>query len=197
MAADLAAQILAGISEQRLAARFIESYAKQFERAELIIHKERNRELEFILEKEILLAMLARIAQTLEESARERPRGRTRENISAPDANRTIRDLLAWIGRERGWTAGDSMEILGELNLYRAIMAKNSAPIARPAGGASFGSGFRRGANAGPFVDRCAFVLDPSMMENARVSSGKMLREIEALADEFLEEWIRSSRGQK
>ena len=94
MAANLAARILAAISEQRLAARFIESYAKQFERAELIIHKERNRELEFILEKEILLAMLARIAQMLEESARERPRGRTREKIPAPDANRTIRRAL-------------------------------------------------------------------------------------------------------
>ncbi len=85
------------------------------------------------------------------------------------------RICLRAIGPRRNWTAGDSMEILGELNLYRAIMAKNSAPICGHArAAASFGSRFRRRANAGPFVDRCAFVLDPSMMENARVSSAKV-----------------------
>jgi hypothetical protein len=197
MTADLAARILAAISEQRLAARFIEGYAKQFERAELIVHKERNRELELILEREILLAMLARIAHTLEGDARAHPRGRTREKPLVADTNRFLRELVASIGRERGWTAGDSMEILSELSLYRAIMAKNSAPVARASGGVRLGSGFRRGANAGPFVDRCAFVLDPSMMENARVSSAKTLREIESLADQLLEECVRSSRTQK
>ena len=55
---------------------------------------------------------------------------------------------------------------------------------------------FSRSAAGGPFVDRCAFLLDPSMMENARQAAAKFLRQIEALvAKEFAEIFPASSSG--
>jgi hypothetical protein len=193
-AADLGARIIGAISEKRLAAKFIEGYAAQFDRAELIVHKERNREVESILEKEILLAMLARVVHTLGEISKTQPRRRGEKN-QTPDPNRFVREVVSAIGAARNWTAGDSVEVLGELDLYRAIMAKNAPPAGRASSGGQFGSSFRRSASSGPFVDRCAFVLDPSMMENARVSSAKVLREIELLADQLLEESLRATQS--
>lgn len=193
----LAARIVAGIFEQKLATRFIESYAAKFERAELVIHKERNRELEQILGREILLALLARVGSNLEERSRSRVRRQPANKTSTPDPNRFLRELLACIGRDLRWSAGDVMEVQGELNLYREIMAKNSTPVARTASGTSLGGGFRRSANGGPFVDRCAFVLDASMMENARVGAAKLLREIEARADQMLEECLQADSIRK
>ncbi len=110
----LAARIVAGIFEQKLATRFIESYAAQFERAELVIHKERNRELEQILGREILLALLARVGSNLEERSRSRVRRQPANKTSTPDPNRFLRELLACIGRDLRWSAGDVMEVQGE-----------------------------------------------------------------------------------
>lgn len=188
LAAALANRILAAIDEQKLPERFIESYSKQFDRKELLVHRDRNRELQSIFEREILLACLSRVAFSLSERHEEGTRGAKGRAPAAPNPESLVSAMLDAIARARRWTAGDIVDIRGELNLYRVLIAKNAgtSPHAGSAGPAA--SQFRRSAGGGPFVDRCAFVLDPSMMENARVASAKFLREIEALADAALEE---------
>lgn len=195
VAQDLAARILTALDGEKLAARFIEGYSKQFQRKEFIVHAERNRELQAIFNREILLAMLTRIGTSLAEQADSRPR--SKNAASAPNPDAFLSDVLDTIGRERRWTAGDAFEMRGELNLYRDIVARSAGAASRQASAASAGPQFRRSSGSGPFVDRCAFVLDPSMMENARVASAKFLREIDALADRALEESFNAIRAQK
>lgn len=204
VAQDLAARIITALDGEKLAARFIEGYSKQFQRKEFVVHAERNRELQAIFNREILLAMLTRISVSLAEQTGSLPR--SKKPASAPNLDAFLSDVLDAIGRARRWTAGDTFEIRGELNLYRDIVARSAGAASRQASTASAGPQFRfipsgsrerRASGSGPFVDRCAFVLDPSMMENARVASAKFLREIEALADRALEESLNAIRAQK
>jgi hypothetical protein len=192
IAEALAQRIIAAIDGQKLPARFIEGYAEQYGRSELVVHAERNRELQSILEREILLAMLARIAAAAHAQSSSQNRGAPTLALGNPE--QLPSSVLNAIARRRGWTAGDLVEITGELNLYREIIAKSVAPSARAAKTSGYFSKFQTTSASSPFVDRCAFILDPSMMENARVASAKFLREIETLADRLLEDSIGATR---
>lgn len=129
----------------------------------------------------MLLAMAARVAAMLDENAaRRRGKRPTAENPAA-----FLRDLLAALARESGWTAGDAMEFRADLGIYQHLAA---AAASRSSERRS------RGAPGGPFVDRCAILLDPSMIENASRAAGKLLPQIEALADKLLTEALRKRR---
>jgi len=180
-AQKLVARMLAALGNGGLAAGFIESYARQFDRPEASAHPDRRRELEVILTREILLAMTARIAARLEEN--EIARSSRRGGRGEPQ-NPTIilRDLLAALVRESKWTAGDAMEFQMDLEIYRRLAAASRAIGSRPAAALS------RKTIGGPFVDRCAILLDPSMIENAGRAAGKFLQQIESLTDRLFAE---------
>jgi hypothetical protein len=174
---ELAKLLLHALKSSRLASAFLESYAKQFDRPEATAHPERRRELETMLDREMLLAMTAHIARVAllnaRQSSRRAPRAR---NV---DPTVFLRELLAALAKESNWTAGDAMEFRGDLEIYRhltALAASRSSPTRS------------RVVLAGPFVDRCAILLDPSMIENASRAAGKLLLQLEVLADKmFLE----------
>jgi len=178
---ELAKQLLHALKTGRIASAFLESYAKQFDRPEATAHPERRRELEVMLDREMLLAMTAHIARTTEINARGRRTSfrTSRSSKSSVEPATFLRDLVAFLAKESNWTAGDAMEFRGDLEIYRrlaaVIAARSSATRSRI-------------VVAGPFVDRCAILLDPSMIENASRAAGKLLLQLEALADKlFLE----------
>jgi len=183
----LAQRLLAALRPGKISSAFIENYARQFDRPEAVAHAERRRELEIILEREILLAMSARVASALEETASRRaPRGRSRPATENPMA--FLRDLLAALASESQWTAGDAMEFRGDLEIYRRLAAVLRSSASRS------GASRSRTAPRGPFVDRCAILLDPSMIENATRAAGKLLLQIEALTDKLLVESMQVSK---
>jgi hypothetical protein len=175
--------MVAELASQRLSAKFIEDYAKQFDRPEASAHPQRRRELEVILEREMLLAMTARAAALMEGNALRR-----RGGTSAADSpSAFLRDLADGIARESGWTAGDAMEFRADLGVYQNLAAV--------AASRSRERGSRRVAG-GPFVDRCAILLDPSMIENASRAAGNLLRQLEAKTDQlFVEVMPGPKRG--
>jgi hypothetical protein len=183
---ELAKQLLHALKTGRVASAFLESYAKQFDRPEATAHPERRRELEVMLDREMLLAMTSHIARATEIIAR------TRRTSRAPqpevDPARFLRDLLAGIAAESNWTAGDAMEFRSDLEIYRhlsaVVAARASATRARI-------------VPAGPFVDRCAILLDPSMIENASRAAGKLLLQLEAQSDKLLLEVLNQNSAQK
>jgi hypothetical protein len=183
----LAQHLLAALHGGKLSAAFIENYARQFERPEAIAHPDRCRELEIILEREILLAMTARVITTLEEPA---PRGASRRKSPAQKENPAVflKELLAALARESKWTAGDAMEFRGDLEIYRRLAAVLRSSASRS------GASRSRTAPRGPFVDRCAILLDPSMIENATTAAGKLLIQIEALTDKLFAESMQGSK---
>jgi hypothetical protein len=185
---ELAHRIALAIRSQRVAAGFIENYARQYDRPEFTLHEERNRELQIVLEREILLAISAHVTTLAEESARVSRTKRTGKRSAVGDPARFAREFVAGIGAELRWTAGDVVEFRGELNLYRAILAAGAAKAS------GIPRSFRRSIAAGPFVDRCAFLLDPSMMENARQAAAKLLHQMEALAERHFDEVLKPPR---
>ena len=172
---ELAKLLLHALKSGRVASTFLESYAKQFDRPEATAHPERRRELETMLDREMLLAMTAHIARVTELNARGRRSTPSRND----DPAAFLRELLAALAKESNWTAGDAMEFRGDLEIFRrltaALASRSSATRARL-------------VPAGPFVDRCAILLDPSMIENASRAAGKLLLQLEALTEKlFLE----------
>src|ERR1039457_1430030 len=104
---ELAKQLLHALKSERVASVFLESYAKQFDRPEAIAHLERRRELEAMLDREMLLAMAAHVARVAESNARRSPRRATRTRNDDPAA--FLRDLVTALAKESGWTAGDPL----------------------------------------------------------------------------------------
>lgn len=179
---ELAGRMLAELSSAHLAVAFVDTYARQFDRPEASAHPERRRELEAILDREILLAMSARVVNNFEEGTSRR-RTRIRGNRRPEDDPALfLRDLLAMLAKESRWTAGDAMEFRGDLEIYRRLTATH-AGRSRP--------GSTRTAPGGPFVDRCAILLDPSMIENASRAAGKFLLQIEGLADKLFTDIVK------
>jgi len=184
---ELARRIVAEVTRAKLASAFLDSYAREFSRADVVAHQENRREVEAVLNREILLAIAARIALTLEERhaprrARRRTRPSTQWNVGT-----FIRELAAAVAHESGWTLGDSVEFQSDLQIYISL-SKAPTPV-RSAPGRIQGTPHRS-----PFVDRCAIVLDPSMLENASRAAAKLLPRIEALALTVLEDVLRQSR---
>jgi hypothetical protein len=187
---ELARRIVAEMSRAKFAPAFLDSYSREFSRADVVAHPERRRELEAILSREILLAIAARIALTLEER-NARPRGHRSRRRARPsilwNVGTFIRELAAAIARESGWTLGDSVEFQSDLQIYRSLSKTSSS--GRSASGRIQGAPHRS-----PFVDRCAIVLDPSMLENACRAAAKLLLRIESFADDLLEETQRREK---
>jgi hypothetical protein len=83
------------------------------------------------------------------------------------------RKLLAALTRQQKWTAGDALDFQKDLQLYEELLARSTSP--------------RQGrkpfeAANHPFVDRCAFLLDSSFLEKARLAASRALLDLEELA---------------
>jgi hypothetical protein len=181
---ELAKQLLHALKTGRVASAFLESYAKQFDRPEATAHPERRRELETMLEREMLLAMTSHIARTANAAARNIPR-RTKLTRSN-DPVTFLRDLIAAIAKESNWTAGDAVDFRSDLEMYRHLSAVVAARASTTRS---------RIVVAGPFVDRCAILLDPSMIENASRAAGKLLLQLELQSEKLLEEALNPPRA--
>jgi hypothetical protein len=178
---ELARRIVAEMSRARFAPAFLESYAREFNRADVVAHLERRRELEPIISREILLAIAARIALTLQEQnspshGQRGKRGARARPFIQWNSGTFIRELAAAIARESGWTLGDSVEFQSDLQIYVSLLKA-------PASGRTQAARHRS-----PFVDRCAILLDPSMLENASRAAAKLLVRIESLSDHLIKD---------
>jgi hypothetical protein len=187
---ELARRIVAEMSRAKFAPAFLDGYAREFNRVDVVAHPERRHELEAIISREILLAIAARIALTLEERNAP-PRGRRIPRGARPsllwNTGTFIRELAAAISRESGWTLGDAVEFQGDLQIYLSL----SKPLSSPRSASSRNQIAR---HRSPFVDRCAIVLDPSMLENASRAAAKLLLRINSLADHLSEEGLKPKR---
>ncbi|HXT77447.1 MAG TPA: hypothetical protein VN780_14235 [Candidatus Eisenbacteria bacterium] len=68
---------------------------------------------------------------------------------------------------------GEALDFQRDLQLYEDLIARNANSRRRKAFEA---------ANH-PFVDRCAFLLDASFLEKARLAASRALAELESLGD--------------
>ncbi|MGB8476605.1 MAG: hypothetical protein WCE61_21185 [Candidatus Acidiferrum sp.] len=170
--AELAQRLTEGLQRERIVPRFVDSYVVEHGRYALQVHAALYRDLLDLLQREALLAVTARALEiTYAEplaAGRARPRPMLRK-----DAAGFRRKLLAALTRQQKWSAGDALDFQTDLQVYEDLLARNTSArrTRKPYEAANH-----------PFVDRCAFLLDSSFLEKARVAASRALNDLENLA---------------
>lgn len=175
---QLAKRLAAALVEERIVPRFVDTYVVEHLRHTLQVHPARYRELLGLLLREALLAMTA---CALAEAEGDNRRAGAPRGFPRPQTFR--REFLGALARQQNWSAGDSLEFQSELRLCESLLKR------RP--------GARRSRKAfeaadHPFVDRCAILLDPSFIEQARIAASRALAQIERLTLQITEEVLRA-----
>jgi len=82
------------------------------------------------------------------------------------------RKFLAALTRQQKWSAGDALDFQTDLQMYEDLLARNTSArrSRKPFEAANH-----------PFVDRCAFLLDSSFLEKARIAASRALNDLENL----------------
>ena len=181
-AAALAGKLTQALAQERVVQRFVDSYVVENSRHALQVHAPLYRDLLTLLQRE---ALLAATVSLLEKVSAGPPSGKKPSPLSRKDAALFRQKFLTALTREKKWNAGDALDFQSDLQIYEDVLSRNSgARRARK----PFESAHH------PFVDRCAFVLDSSFMEKARVAANRALVAIEELADILVRAaWRRDS----
>jgi hypothetical protein len=171
--AELVRCLTEGLQAERIVPRFVDSYVVEHGRHALQVHAALYRDLLELLRREALLAVTARAleityAEPLPAGGRVKPRPMLRK-----DAVAFRRKLLAALTRQQKWSAGDALDFQTDLQTYEDLLARNSSTrrSRKPYEAANH-----------PFVDRCAFLLDSSFLEKARIAASRTLNDLENLA---------------
>jgi hypothetical protein len=176
-AAALAQELVESLQRERIVPRFVDSYVVEHGRQALQVHAGMYRDLLELLQREALLAASAR---ALEASSWEKPRDSRSKPKLKPrsEVGAFRRKFLAALARQQRWTAGDALDFQSDLQMYEHLIAR-AAGTRRP----------RKPFEAAnhPFVDRCAFLLDSSFLEKARLAASRALAELEKLATAIVE----------
>src|SRR5713226_2070466 len=169
---ELAQRVSEALLRERLVPRFMDSYVVENGRQALQVHASLYRDLLELLQREALLALTVR---TLAIVCNEpRPAGKSKPRpMLRRDATAFRRRFLASQARQQGWTAGDALDFQRDLQMYEELLTRASSTqrSRKPFEAANH-----------PFVDRCAFLLDSSFMDQARLAASRALTGIEELA---------------
>ncbi len=198
LAAETVNKLLAALEQDRLVARFVDTYVADYRRRGLKAHPLRYRELLSTINREALLAMVAeanaelprylRHARTHRGTPGARPQRSASGGMRAAEAQAADTFLEEFFSRLAGtlrWTEADAEEFHRDLDLYAQLALGRPKPGARRA---------PPQPAEGPFADRCALLLDPSMLPEARRVAGKFQAEIEHVTQRILASVFRPHR---
>ena len=181
---ELARNMTEALLRERVVPRFVDSYVVENGRQALQVHASLYRDLLGVLQREALLALTVR---TLEIVGKDpRPAGKLKQRpMSRRDATIYRKKFLSALTRQQGWTVGEALDFQRDLQIYEELLARVAATgrSRKPFEAANH-----------PFVDRCAFLLDSSFMEKARLAASRALTGIEELAAALTKETQTSAR---
>jgi hypothetical protein len=170
--AELAQRLTEGLQRERIVPRFVDSYVVEHGRHALQVHASLYRDLLELLRREALLAVTARALEIT--YAEPLPAGRAKPRpMLRKDGVVFRRKFLAALSRQQKWSAGDALDFQTDLQIYEDLLARNTSTrrTRKPFEAANH-----------PFVDRCAFLLDSSFLEKARMAASRALNDLENLA---------------
>src|SRR5215813_3050274 len=181
-AASLAAKLTQSLAQERIVQHFVDSYVVENSRHALQVHAPFYRDLLTLLKRE---ALLAATTSLLEKVSAGPTYGKKPAPLTRKDTALFRQKFLSALTREKKWNAGDALDFQSDLQIYEDVLSRNSGQrrVRKP-----FESAHH------PFVDRCAFVLDSSFMEKARVAATRALVEIEDLATHIVDQSQADSR---
>ena len=170
-AGDLAERLSEGLLRERIVPRFVDSYVVEHGRYGLQVHAALYRDLLALLQRE---ALLAACALALEMVSKGSAGGEERKlsPMTRKDGAAFRQKFLSALTRQQHWNAGAAWEFQSDLKMYEDILARAHPPRRnrKPFEAANH-----------PFVDRCAFLLDSSFLENARLAASRALGHLEIL----------------
>jgi hypothetical protein len=197
-AREAATVLLATLDRNEMVARFLDMYAAEHRRPGRADQPSFYREQLQMIRRESILAAVLRIEAALPSRLKvsvnvrggrrppqkkkrghkaSRPKSRQRTtglDMAIPFLDLFREEFFVALGQSLGWSEEDAQEFWRDLELYEMLAAREPS---RPS---------RRTGASGPFVDRVALLLDPSLMEQARRAAGKFQLEINAAADRVL-----------
>jgi len=157
-AGELAHLLVRAIARNAMTMEFVRGYAERHDRHKIIANFERLREIESTISREALLLIAAEVRRLL-----PRAFGLTRnprpEELALCDV--FYGEFLQALGRALEWSSAEAgvetQAFRRDLEMYAKWRGRNpELPARGPSGGDS------------PFPDRCAILLDPAIMEQAR-----------------------------
>ncbi len=189
-AREAAALLLATFDREETVARFLDLYAAEYRRPGRADQPAFYREQLERIRRESVLAAVLRIEAALptrlkvsvtvrHNQRRQKKRARASRKPKAalelriPFLDLFREEFFVALGQAMDWSEEDAQEFWRDLDLYRMLSTRNRAQA-------------RTGAGAGPFVDRVALLLDPSLMEQARRAAGRFQLEVHSTADRVL-----------
>ncbi len=176
-AASLAERLSEALLRERPIPRFADSYVVEHSRHSLQVHAGMYRDLLNLLQREALLTISARALELVTRGIPENDRGKPKP-MTRNEAAAFRKKFLTALTRHHRWNVGEALEFQSDLRMYEELIAR-AAATRRPR--KSF-----EPANH-PFVDRCAFVLDSSFLEKARLAASRALADLESLAFQIVE----------
>ena len=171
---ELPGRLAEALVRERIVPRFVDSYVEEHGRYGLQVHAALYRDLLGLLQREALIAMTV---HALEVATTEPPpgRGKSKPRVMPPkDVAVFRRKFLNALTRQQKWSVSDALDFQRDLQMYEVLIARSGTSRRRKPFEA---------ANH-PFVDRCAFLLDSSFMEKARMAASRALTEVETLCDQ-------------
>jgi hypothetical protein len=200
-AREAATMLLATLDREEMVARFLDLYAAEYRRPGRADQPAFYREQLERIRRESVLAAVLRIEAALptrlkvsvtvrstkrtatrvrgkksRKGGKARPKNKPALELAIPFLDLFREEFFVALGQAMDWSDEDAREFWRDLDLYRKLSTRNSVRAA------SRGTG----ATSGPFVDRVALLLDPSLMEQARRAAGRFQLEINATADRVL-----------
>lgn len=198
-AREAATLLLSALDRDEMVARFLDVYAAQHRRPGRADHPVFYRDQLTTIRRESILAMVERIeaalpsrlkvSVTVRAANRSRKAKKGKKTNKAKPARKAAMELaipfldlfreefFVALGRALDWTDRDAEEFWHDLELYEQLAAREPRRLTQRAS---------RAAASGPFVDRVAMLLDPSLMEQARRAAGAFQLELNAAADGIL-----------
>jgi hypothetical protein len=180
--AELAKQLSESLLRERVVPHFVDSYVSEHGRYGLQVHAGFYRDLLTLIQREALLAISAQALELVCNRANFLEESRV-PPMKRKDALAFRQKFLAALTRQQHWNVATALEFQSDLQMYEEILARARPPrrTRKPFEAANH-----------PFVDRCAFVLDSSFLENARLAASRALTELEKLSTRLTLELLRS-----
>jgi hypothetical protein len=203
-AREAAILLLRTIDRNETIQRFLDMYAAQYRRPGRADQPWHYREQVETIRREAILAMVLRIEGALpkrlnvhvtvkpspgpkkkkakgKKTVKPKRASRAGLNLAIPLLDLFREEFFVALGQALEWNDEDAQQFWRDLEVYESLYAvaaerlgKKSAPRGLPA------------SAAGPFVDRVGFLLDPSLMDQARREAAKFQTELHGIADQVL-----------
>lgn len=209
-AREAATLLLRTIDRNETVQRFLDLYAAQYRRPGRADQPWHYREQLETIRREAILEMVLRIEAALpkrlnvhvtvhgarpvnsakkkgkaskaKKAAKTRKQSGAGLDLAIPLLDLFREEFFVALGQALEWNDDDARHFWRDLELYETL----SAIAARKPARKMTARGAVAPSVSGPFVDRVGFLLDPSLMDQARREAGKFQEELHGIADQIL-----------